>query len=70
MPDSDDSAEIEATIAAIEEMTREKYPCTVLEHDAETDEFLVIWSDAADKEWGCWFTRALIEEVFTNATMH
>lgn len=58
------------TLAAIIEMAEEKYACTVVEHDAEQDEFLVTWKDNDDQEWGCWFSRRLLNEIFTTVTIN
>jgi hypothetical protein len=58
------------TLAAIMEMAEERYICTVEEHDPETDDYLLVWTDNAEQEWGCWFSRSLIEDLFSNVVLN
>lgn len=58
------------TMKAIMEMADERYICTVEEHNADTDEFLVVWKDNNEQEWGCWFTRRLLNEIFAAITLN
>jgi hypothetical protein len=58
------------TIAAIEEMTREKYACVIEDHDHDEDEFLVVWTDKNEREWGAWFSRRLVNELFTERVLN
>lgn len=59
-----------ATLDAIFEMSREKYVCEIIDHDADDDEFLVAWTDKDGKEWAAWFSRRLINEIFTDAVVN
>ena len=59
-----------ATIEAILEMTREKYECEIVDHDPDEDEYLVVWTDRAGKEWGAWFTSHTINELFTDEVLN
>lgn len=68
--DSDWTDEERATLDAILEMTREKYACEIVDHDHEDDEFLVVWTDAAGREWGAWFSRRLVDEIFTEEVLN
>jgi hypothetical protein len=63
----DDESE---TMKAIMEMAEERYICTVEEHNKDTDEFFVVWKDYADTEWGCWFSRRLLNEIFAAVTLN
>jgi predicted N-acetyltransferase YhbS len=59
-----------ATLAAIEAMTEHKYVCTIVDHDHESDEFLVQWQDDAQAVWQVWFSRRFINEVFTEMVLN
>lgn len=63
-------AEVENLLAAVGEMERNHYVCSVEAYNDNTDLWLVTWDDNEGRAWGFWATQEVLDQSFAHAVIN